>query len=142
MYNKLTKEFLDELMLAESIDEALDKDFINNNSLSDYLEILLKEKNLKKNEVIKKSKLNITYGYLIFAGQRQASRDKMLQLIFALQATLVEAQRILKLAGANELYCKIRRDYIIMHCLSNNKSLEETEELLYDYEENLIICDY
>lgn len=140
MKNDLTEDLLNELMLARSIDEALDKEFTNNN-LSEYLAFLLEEKKIKKSDVIKKSSLNTTFAYLIFSGQRQASRNKVLQLIFALEATLLEAQRILKLSGANELYCKNRRDAIIIFCLKHNKSLEETDDILYDYNESVIWDD-
>lgn len=138
--NDLTEDLLSELMLARSIDEALDKEFISN-SLSEYLAILLKEKGLKKSDVIKKSSLNTTFAYLIFSGQRQASRNKVLQLVFALGATLSEAQRVLKLSGVNELYCKNRRDAIIIFCLKNSKSLEETDDILYEYDEPVIWDD-
>ena len=140
MKNDLTEDLLSELMLASSIDEALDKEFASN-TLSEYLASLLEEKGLKKSDVIKRCSLNSTFAYLIFSGQRQASRNKVLQLIFALEATLVEAQRILKLSGVNELYCKNRRDAIIIFCLKNNKTLEETDDVLYEYNEAVIWDD-
>ncbi|MCL1919010.1 MAG: hypothetical protein FWG14_11945 [Peptococcaceae bacterium] len=138
MDNKLTEELLNELMFAKSIDEALDKSFAEC-SLQDYLNILLQEKHLKKSDVIQESGLNATFAYQIFSGQRRASRNKTLQLIFALKVTLPEAQRILKLSGANELYSKNRRDAIIIYCLTHRKSLEETEGILYENGEHLII---
>jgi predicted transcriptional regulator len=138
---KLTEELLNEIMFARALDEVLDKEFVRNNTLSEYLDILLKKKNFKKSDIIKKSNLNTTFAYQIFSGQRHASRDKILQLIFAFQATLSEAQRILKLSGVNELYSKNRRDAIIIFCLKNNNSLVETDDVLYDYGEPLICND-
>jgi hypothetical protein len=137
MEKKLTEELLNELMFARSIDEVLEKDFIDMN-ISDYLEDLLIQKNLKKSDVIKNSNLNMTFAYQIFSGQRQGSRNKIIQLVFALKATLTEAQRILKLSGANELYSRNRRDAILIFCLNNKKPLEETNDLLFEYGELLL----
>ena len=130
MTNKLTREFLDEVIFAESLDTILDNTFTDRR-LPEYLSLLLKEKHLKKSDVIRNSNINTTFAYQIFSGERHASRDKILQLVFAIQATLTEAQKILRLSGVNELYCKNRRDAILIYCLTNHKSLDETEEALY-----------
>ena len=55
-------------------------------TLREYLSLLLAEKGLNKNDVIKKSGLERLYGYHIFAGRRKKpSREKMLALAFAMQ---------------------------------------------------------
>ncbi|MDR2737056.1 MAG: hypothetical protein LBB49_05775 [Gracilibacteraceae bacterium] len=138
MESKLTEELLNELMFARSLDEALDQEFTHK-TLSEYLATLLEEKHLTKSAVIRDSNLNATFAYQIFSGQRQASRNKVLPLIFALRATLPQAQRILKLAGVNELYSKNRRDAIIIFCITHHKTLAETDDILYDYHEPLIL---
>ena len=74
----------------------------------------------------------------IFMGQRGASRNKVLQLAFALGLTLKEADRLLQAAGASGLYCKDRRDAIIIFCLDHGYSLQKTDEELYRFGEDTI----
>ena len=84
------------------------------------------------------SGINETFGYQIFMGQRGASRDKILQLAFAMNLTLRECNRLLKLSGANELYCKNKRDAIIIFCLDKGYTLQKTDDELYRFGEETI----
>lgn len=142
MTEKLTEELLDELLFTGEIEEYLDQNDISEiQKLSDYLSDLLNEKNLKKNEIIRKAKLNTTFGYQIFAGERNPGRDKILQLTFAMNLSLRETQRALKHGGVNELYPKDRRDAIIIHCIENKAGLEETDDQLFKFGEDTICED-
>ncbi|MCL1790624.1 MAG: hypothetical protein FWG40_04615 [Peptococcaceae bacterium] len=141
MTHKPTSEFLNEVIDARSLGTILDDNVFTEMNLPNYLAFLLQEKGLKKSDVIRDSNINATHAYQIFSGERRASRNKILQLVFAIHATFVEAQRILKLSGVNELYCKNRRDAILIHCLTNSKSLNETEDILYDNSELLLADD-
>lgn len=49
-------------------------------SLREYLEQLLREKGLKRAEVIQRANLDRVFGYQIFDGRKSPSRDKVLQL--------------------------------------------------------------
>lgn len=139
MAEKLTEELLNELLFTERIEDYLDNDDVGETiKLSDYLSDLLERKGLKKNEVINRSMLNTTFGYQIFSGHRNPGRDKILQLAFGMEMNLRETQRALKFGGANELYPKDKRDAIIIHCISNGKSMEETEEALFSFNERTI----
>lgn len=140
MKKKNTKELLDALAFANSIDDVLDNEF-SHDTLTEYLHKLLIQKNLKKNQVIKKAELNTTFGYQIFNGERHATRNKLLQLIFAMELTVDEAQHLLTLAGVNPLYSRNRRDAILLYCLMQKKSLSETESLLFEQQEALICTD-
>lgn len=53
-------------------------------SLAEYLQQLLDEKGLERSKVVREAGLNDTFGYQIFKGTRKASRDKVLQLAFAM----------------------------------------------------------
>lgn len=139
MAETLTEKLLDELLFTDDIDEYLDKDEVKTDyNLCDYLENLLTEKNLKKNEVIKKSMINPTFGYQIFSGARNAGRDKLLQLAFGMELNLKETQRLLKHGGANELYPKNKRDAIIIFCIKKENSLSETDDALFGFNEQTI----
>ena len=83
-------------------------------------------------------RLNHTFCSQIFMGQRGAARNKVLQLALALGLTLKEADRLLQAAGASGLYCKDRRDAIIIFCLDHGYSLQKTDEELYRFGEDTI----
>ncbi|MBX9034217.1 XRE family transcriptional regulator [Gordonibacter massiliensis (ex Traore et al. 2017)] len=138
MKEPLTDELLQELLDAPDPKTFADSHRIKERSLSGYLQQLLDEKGLERAEVVRKAGLNETFGYQIFMGQRGASRNKVLQLVFAMGLSLKEADRLLQAAGANELYCKSRRDAIIIFCLDRGYGLQKTDEELYRFGEDTI----
>ena len=123
MAEPLTEELLDELLEAPSIDSYLDVHAPGTRSLSDYLNELLVAKRLKRSQVVRMANLNETFGYQIFTGARNPSRDKVLQIAFAMALTLRETNRALEAAGVSSLYSKDRRDAIIIFCLDRGCSL-------------------
>ena len=138
MSEPLTEELLDELLNTSSIEGYLEARDPGSRTLSEYLQQLLVEKGLERSRVVRMADLNDTFGYQIFMGQRGASRNKVLQLAFALGLTLKEADRLLQAAGASGLYCKDRRDAIIIFCLDHGYSLQKTDEELYRFGEDTI----
>lgn len=138
MDERITEELLAELLASPSIEGFLDENATNEVTLSEYLQELLDKKGLKRAEVIRKANLNATFGYQVFTGARGAGRDTILQLVFAMELTLREANRLLQVAGANGLYCKNRRDGIIIFCIEHSYSLQETDEELYRFGEETI----
>ncbi len=141
MKEPLTEELLEELLSAPDPQAYTKKHRMRERSVSSYLQQLLDEKGLKRIDVIHEAGLNETFGYQIFQGQRNASRNKILQLIFAMKLSLTEANRLLQTAGINELYCKNRRDAIIMFCLDKEYALQKTDEELYRFGEATICHD-
>lgn len=138
MDERITEELLAELLASPSIEGFLGENAINEVTLSEYLQQLLDKKGLKRAEVIRKANLNATFGYQVFTGARGAGRDTILQLVFAMELTLCEANRLLQAAGVNGLYCKNRRDGIIIFCIEHSYSLQETDEELYRFGEETI----
>ncbi len=138
MEEPLTEELLQDLLSSSSPELFLEQNDISKRSLSEYLQQLLQEKNLERAKVVRKAGINETFGYQIFKGTRKASRNKILQLIFAMNLSLKEADRLLQASGNNELYCKNRRDAIIIFCLEKGYSLQKTEEELYRFNEETI----
>lgn len=134
----LTEELLEELLESPSAMDFIAANGIGERSLSEYLNSLLDEKGLRRSDVIRKAGINETFGYQIFTGQRGASRNKALQLAFAMGLTLRQTNRLLRAAGANELYAKSRRDAIILFCLDRGDSLQNTNEQLYAFGEDTI----
>ena len=108
-------------------------------TLREYLSLLLAEKGLNKNDVIKKSGLERLYGYHIFAGRRKKpSREKMLALAFAMQLSPEETQRLLYYAGDAPLYVRNRRDSVIWYALNRHLNVIETNILLEEMNEQPI----
>ncbi len=134
----LTEKLLEELLDAPDPAAFADAHAFEQRDLASYLTRLLEEKGLKRSEVVRAAGLDATFGYQIFKGQRKASRNKVLQLVFALACTLREANRVLKAAGHNELYCKDRRDAIIIFCLTHGLDLRATDEELFRFGEATI----
>ena len=131
MEEPLTEELLAELIAAPSVDAAAGECAGEAPSLAGYLQQMLDEKGLRRADVVRDAGLNGTFGYQIFTGARGASRDKVLQIAFAMGLSLREANRALQAAGVNELYCKNRRDAVIIYCLTHGASLQQADEELY-----------
>ncbi len=138
MKEPLTDELLKELLDAPDPDSFVRARSSTTLTLSEYLSQLLEEHRLTRAEVIRQADLNSTFGYQIFVGQRQASRDKVLQIAFAMRLSLTETNRLLQSAKVNGLYCKNRRDAIMIFCLTHRCGLQETNEELYRWGEDTI----
>lgn len=109
-----TEELLRELLDAPTVDAFIDSHELPDVSLSDYLQQLLEEKHLERVRVVRMADLNETFGYQIFTGQRHPSRNKVLQIAFAMALSVRETNRALTAAGAARLDPKCRRDAIIL----------------------------
>ncbi len=138
MEEPLTEELLGELLSSPDPKAFIDRNGVEERSLSEYLQQLLAEKGLQRSKVVHDAGLNETFGYQIFKGTRKASRNKVLQLSFAMKLNLRETDRLLKAAGVNELYCKNRRDAIIIFAVDRGYSLHKTDEELFRFGEETI----
>lgn len=114
------------------------KNALGHRKLGEYLEELLEQKGLKRSQVVHMANLNETFGYQIFTGQRNPSRNKVLQIAFAMALSLRETNRALEAAGVSSLYSKDRRDAIIIFCLDRGCSLQKVNEELYRFDEETL----
>ena len=99
MEEPLTEELLEELLSSPDPKTFIDSNNVSTRSLSEYLQQLLNEKGLERAKVVREAGLNETFGYQIFTGARNASRDKILQIAFAMKLSLKETDRLLQAAG-------------------------------------------
>ena len=118
----LTEELLDRLLASASIEQYLDEGLV-----SDRMEA----HDLRRADVVRASGLNATVVYDIFSGKSRPGRDHAIMLAFGLKCTLRETQRLLRLAGVSELWCKQRRDAIIIWCIRNGFDRIATDDELY-----------
>ena len=82
--------------------------------------------------MILRANLEKSYGHQLFNGKRNPSRDTVLQLAFALEADVAQAQEMLKIAQRSSLYPRIKRDAVLIYCLHHRISLIDTEIILED----------
>lgn len=131
---KSTGELLD--ILKESTNfsnytSSVSENFIENRSLHTSLTALLKEKHLKKSDVVRNSTLDRKYVYDILSGRRKKpARDKLLALCLSMQLTIEETQRLLNTVEYPILYTKVERDCIILYALEKHLSVLKTNEML------------
>ena len=102
-------------------------------SLSQLLDSLLREHNLKKADAIRRSELSEDYAYQIFSGLRVPERKKLLSLAIGMELNLEEMQCLLKTAGYAQLYVKNPYDCILIYGICKKLSVAQINYLLYDY---------
>ena len=115
---KTTNELLEILESKKSIEAFFNEeiDELIFSSLSEYLELLISEKKLKKSTVIKRSNLDKNYAYQIFNGNKEKpSRNKVIMLAFGMGLSVLETRKLLKVAGVSDLYARNPRDSIIIY---------------------------
>lgn len=131
---KSTEDLLNEIRQTDEIQkfiERKDDEFLSK-PLCEVIGGIIKDKKLKKADVVARSGLNRIYAYQILSGKRVPSRDKLIALCFGLLSGLEETDKLLKLAGYSTLYAKNKRDSIIIFAINSGKSVFSANELLFD----------
>lgn len=100
-----------------------------------YMDDLFQQKHLKRQDVLLRAGLPYKYGYKLLTGESHTTnRDKILRICLAMELTLKETQRVLKLYGMNELYPKNQRDVILIVALGRKQyDLTAIDEELIRY---------
>ena len=101
-------------------------------SFGEYLNAWCRKHLEVPEQVIRRANLEKSYGHQLFNGKRKPSRDTILQLAFAMEADVAQAQEMLKIARKSLLYPRIKRDTVIIYCLHNHVGLVDTEIILQD----------
>lgn len=141
MSAKDTDELVNELKKSKNVTKYFEENQgeMVSRRLPEYLAKLLREKGLSQNEVIKASGLDASYACHIFSGERKTTRPKLLAIAIAMKLTLDETQHLLNYAGLIGLYARVPWDSIIIHAVSHNKTVIETNMLLEDFGENPLL---
>lgn len=135
----LTEELLKRLLASDGVESYLDEERIADRELVDYLRTLLHEHGLKRAGVARTAGLNATVVYDIFAGKSRPGRDHAIMLAFGLECDLHETQRLLRFAGVSELWCRQRRDAIIIWCINQGFDRVATDDELYRLHEPTLL---
>lgn len=129
---RLTEDLLERLLEASSPEAYLDAEGIEGNrEFVDYLFERLGERGGKRAAVVRESGLNPTVVYDIFQGKSRPGRDHAIMLAFGLHCDLRQTQRLLRLAGVSELWCKQRRDAILIWCIDHGCTREQADDELF-----------
>lgn len=137
---RLTEDLLVRLLESTSLDEYLSESEAADRSLSEYLKEMLDVHGLKRADVVRASGINATVVYDIFAGKSNPGRDHAIMLAFGLQCDIAQTQRLLRMAGVSELWCKIRRDAIILWSIKQGSSRAEADDELYRFGEKTLLA--
>ena len=140
---KATSQIYSEVLFCEDIDLYLAENdsHLAFPSLSCLLATFLTEKNTTKRAVIERAQMNQIYGYHIFSGLKNPSRDKVLQLAFGFQLDVSEAQSLLKIARQPVLYARDKRDSVFLFCLAKSLSVIDALELLDQLNLEPLTCE-
>lgn len=130
---KTTSQLLKELRLHPDFKTfyRTNKDSFITTSLSEQLNILLKESGKTKAAVIRDSQISEVYGYKIFEGEKIPKRNKLLALAFGLELDLKKTQQLLHCAGYAQLYAKIPFDSVVIYALCKKLSVPQLNDLLF-----------
>lgn len=135
MPEKDTETLENELTNVQSFDDikkylATNEPELRDYTLSQYLNLLLKKKQLKKADVARASEMRQDYVYHIFDGQKHPGRPKVLELALAMHLNVKEAQHLLYYAGAAPLYARNAWDSAIIFALQKHASVADTNAML------------
>jgi transcriptional regulator with XRE-family HTH domain len=137
----LTEELLHSLSESKHIDEFLQshESEINNIDLQTYLYELVIRAGLTIPQMIEKASISRSLAYQIFNGQRLPNRNLIIRMALIMKLSLQETQRLLKVAKRGELYPRIQRDAAIIFCIQHKYSLIDTNELLENLGEAILL---
>ncbi len=137
----LTEELLHELSVSKHIEDFLEshEEEIKDIDLHSYLYELLSIGGFTIPMIIEKASISRSLAYQIFNGQRTPNRNLLLRIAIVLKLNLPDTQRVLRIAKKGELYPRIQRDAAIIFCIQHNYSLIDTNELLENLGEAILL---
>lgn len=140
MEKKSTDELLKQLNSCNNIDDYFKEngEQLIQTNIADYLYDVFKEKCLVKSQVFCKAEVDEIFGYQIFSGRKNPSRNTLIAICIGARFTLNEIQAALKIAGFATLYAKNKRDSLIIYGITHAKSVLEINEMLWGENEKTL----
>lgn len=129
------------VLQGDDIERILSSADTSSCELPEWIEQKLDERGIKRNMVVRRSRLNQTYAYQIMAGLRRASRDKLMQICFGMGLDVDDACELLEVGHVNRLNPTNRRDIIIAYCLDRGLDVSECDDLLWRYGEATLVTE-
>ena len=133
MEEKTTGDLTRELMSQASLDLYLkdNQSLFSDSNVAEFLLALCKKNPIAKIALARKAGMSEVYLHQVLSGRRNPSRDRLLCLCLALEATMDEIQALLQCASYARLYPKIRRDAIIIHGIVHHTDLSAINDKLF-----------
>ena len=128
-----TRELWARLFQSPTIESFLQENSGENElpAFSDYITGMCDVRGDKPEQVINRAGIERSFGYRLFSGSRNPSRDTVLQLAFGFGLSTDATQQLLKVAQATPLHPKVKRDAVVAYCLHNGLSLMQAQEALH-----------
>ena len=132
MEEKTTGDLTRELMSQANLDLYLkdNQSLFSDSNVAEFLLALCKKNPIAKIALARKAGMSEVYLHQVLSGRRNPSRDRLLCLCLALEATMDEIQALLQCASYAQLYPKIRRDAIIIHGIVHHTDLSAINDKL------------
>lgn len=129
-----TEDLMKQLLEGGDIEAYIEnkRDLLQPPSISDYLVVLLKQKDISRARAIEMAGIDRVYGYEIFRGKKAPGRDMLLRILVALNTGINNVQNVLKNTGYPILYARNIRDAVIIYGIQRSFDVGELNELLYD----------
>lgn len=129
---KRTDELINELKQTSDATSYVQEnaDEINSMNFAQYVDSFILDRDLHVPDVIRDAQLDRSYAYQIIKGERNPSRDKIIQLCFGLHLKVEEAQYLLEAADKNRLYPRKTRDALLINALEKNMTVLEADAVL------------
>ncbi|MCR5210283.1 MAG: hypothetical protein K6C99_08735 [Lachnospiraceae bacterium] len=108
--------------------------------LSDYVQKVIDEKELKLADVARDSSLSEGYVDQISRGLKSnPTRDEIICLAFGLKMNLPELHALMQIAGVSPLSAGSRKDSIVYMTVTRGMELQRCKELLAECDEEFVI---
>ena len=121
-------------LYADKFDEKILRDNPEP-KFSEYIDALLKERGMKRSELIVKLNLDRVYGYQMLSGIRTHVKHNIILIGLFLGVTLDQMHTMLRMCGRESLYIRNIEDARVMYALEHNYSYEKALEFIYNSEE-------
>ena len=139
--NLQTKELINALNETKNIDEFLQNHEaeLSKVELHIYLYELLDRAGMTIAQLMDKASIAKSLAYQIFNGQRMPNRNLLIRIALVLKLDLEDTQRLLRIAKKGELYPRVQRDAAVIFCIQHSYSLIDTNELLENLGEAILL---
>lgn len=129
-----TSELWEQLVKAASVGEFIEQ---NEGEMGlppfcEYISDLCRQRGEPPERVIKRAHIERTFGHALFRGDRNPSRDTVLQLAFGFGADVEMTGALLRHAGHSQLYPRVPRDTAIAYCIIHGTDYIGTQQVLME----------
>lgn len=115
--------------------EKFDPSFIDDNKAPDfysYIDTLIKERNVKRSELIKGLNLDRNYGYQILNGTRVPTKELIIKIGLYLSLSIEDIQRLLKICGRECLYARNMTDAKVLYSVYRKFTYKQAVAFIFE----------